>query len=327
VDKVECEKEVNILNIMEEDWDCIVILDACRYDYFYHVYKDYFVGNLEKRISLGSSTPEWREKSFPDYYSDVVYISGNPYINSRLAIEGFNAKDHFYRICDVWDFGWNAELSTVPPKEINKSALRHLKEFPRKRFIIHYMQPHEPYLSGRFTNKAISINHVYKNGLQWQQYYWEQTSKPIEKALRLIAARIKMKNIWRLREMLYLPPAQPMDAVRRKYGVKGLRQAYYENLRIVLDYVSRLCSYILDFGSNKKIIITSDHGELLGEEGYYCHKRKSKQPILREIPLLKVTEVKKRTQIKRAAQSTDKKLNEIKSEILIKKRLRKLGYL
>jgi len=31
-----------ILKIMEEEWDYLIILDACRYDYFLALWKNYF---------------------------------------------------------------------------------------------------------------------------------------------------------------------------------------------------------------------------------------------------------------------------------------------
>ena len=76
-----------------------------------------------------------------------------------------------------------------------------------------------------------------------------------------------MESSCALREKIGLPPISPMDAVRRKYGKNGLIEAYKENLKIVLSYVVKLCSRL----PHKKIAITSDHGELLGEEGIYEH--------------------------------------------------------
>ena len=63
-----------VLNVMEEKWDYLIILDACRYDYFESLYKEFFDGDLEKRISLGSNTIEWCLESFKGYYPDVIYI-------------------------------------------------------------------------------------------------------------------------------------------------------------------------------------------------------------------------------------------------------------
>ena len=79
-----------------------------------------------------------------------IYISGNPYINSKVETAGFDAKKHFYKVIDVWDFGWDWRIGTVPPREINRAALRCYLKYPGKRFIIHYMQPHAPYLSAKF---------------------------------------------------------------------------------------------------------------------------------------------------------------------------------
>ena len=62
-----------VLNVMEEKWDYLIILDACRYDYFESLHKDFFGGELEKRISLGSNTIEWCLESFKGYYLDVIY--------------------------------------------------------------------------------------------------------------------------------------------------------------------------------------------------------------------------------------------------------------
>jgi len=59
-----------------------------------------------------------------------------------------------------------------------------------------------------------------------------------------------------------------MDAIRRIYGVKGLRKAYLENLRLVLEHVAVLMDRALKINPSAKVIITTNHGELLGEEGF-----------------------------------------------------------
>ena len=113
--------------VMEEDWDTLIILDACRYDFFEKVYTDYLLsGKLEKRISQGSGTVEWLKNNFPAKYA-VTYISANPFVNSyglslgRLhehCKSSWKATEHFSKIIDVWDFGWDEKLCTVPPTEV-----------------------------------------------------------------------------------------------------------------------------------------------------------------------------------------------------------------
>ena len=286
--------EADIIKVMEEKWDYLIILDACRYDYFSKVYKDYFLGELKKGISTGSSTPEWFKNSFLDFYADVIYVSGNPYINSKQEIDECCAKKHFFKVIDVWDFGWSDKLGTVPPRKINEYLLNFRSFFPQKRFIIHYLQPHEPYLSRHFS---VELKHTYghRNGLEWAQGMRARQQTSLEKLLNLFFVNTKlMKNTWKIRRLLNLPPIQPMEAVRRIYGVDGLRKAYEINLKIVLEFVSQLCNKLLYYQPNKNIVITSDHGELLGENGDYCHKSESRDPILREIPFFRVKCVKAR---------------------------------
>jgi len=71
------------VSIMDEEWDYLIVLDACRYDYFSKLVGTYLQGKLEKVYSPASCTLEWCKKSFKEYYNDVVYVSANPYINSK----------------------------------------------------------------------------------------------------------------------------------------------------------------------------------------------------------------------------------------------------
>ena len=88
-----------VVNVIQEQWDYLIVLDACRYDYFKEFYQHYLPGVLSKRISVGSSTPEWRDKSFPGFYEGLSYVSTNPFINGITSIKNF---------CD----------SNMPPKVI-----------------------------------------------------------------------------------------------------------------------------------------------------------------------------------------------------------------
>ena len=284
---------VKPIRVMEEEWDYLIILDACRYDYFSGMWRNYFNGELEKVISLGSCTPEWCLRSFQSYYPDVIYVSGNPYINSKVEIEGFNARRHFYKVVDVWEFGWNEELGTVPPEKVNEVVLSLIRRFPGKRFIVHYLQPHAPYISTKFQiNGFPDPNPKYGRILSGVQGY--RVNRGVETLVNLLGTLLVktrlIKHVWELRELLNLPPASPMDAVRRKYGVDGLREAYRENLRIVLEHVAKLCGKLLRCKPSSVIIITSDHGELLGENGKYGHG--IRDPYVLEVPWLRVKDVK-----------------------------------
>ncbi len=281
---------VEKVSVMEEDWDYLIILDACRHDYFSKLYPHYLSGELKKVISPGSSTVEWCKKTFQKKYNDVVYISANPFVNSKVEVLNFNAKNHFLKVVDVWDWGWNEKLGTVHPKTVNEAVQSFKDDYPDKRFIIHYLQPHEPYLghtsgypkpkprSWAFVPvfRTIGMTDVTRiNALLLGVF--NAISKVLE-------PRVNGQNLlWKIGKLLKLPHANPIDAMRRKIGNKGLREAYAENLRFVLGYVAKLVKKI-----SGDVIVTSDHGERLGEGNNYSHYSGVYDPTLIEVPWFKV---------------------------------------
>lgn len=271
------------VNIMEKKWDYLIVLDACRYDYFSKLYVDYLQGKLEKVYSPGSFTPEWCRKSFTEYYDDVVYVSANPYINSKVEIKNFKARNHFFRVIDVWSWGWDDELGTVHPEKVNEAVKKFRDMYSDKRFIIHYLQPHEPYLN--YNLNAVFPKPQINRGSVLIGIRNNKINKIIETSVKILGFLAKQTGLfgvnpkWKIRELLNLPPETPMDAVRRKFGDRGLRQAYVENLKIVLAHVSELLKLL-----SGVIVVTSDHGELLGEDGCYAHQYGSNHPLLKEVP-------------------------------------------
>jgi hypothetical protein len=272
--------------VMQEAWDYLIVLDACRYDVMERVWDKYIKGHLTKRISLGSSTRQWRDSNFPDRYEDVVYVSANPFINSIREIRGFLGSEHFQEVYDVWRTDWDDKRGTVLPKAVSDRTIACMMMHDQARLIIHYLQPHAPYLgiasdslgfpvpdleAGRvLLGTSISEDPAIKifllNALAW---FFRKTN--------LLGGNVN----WKLREMLRMSPVSPMDAVRRVHGDAGLRAAYQTNLEIVLAAVADLIRFM-----SGRIIITSDHGELLGEGGRYSHFVGSERPELIEVPWL-----------------------------------------
>lgn len=268
--------------MMEEDWDNLIILDACRYDYFKKIYEDYLSGELKKVRSPAHHTEKWRKRVFPEKYEDTVYVSANPYLNSKAEIKGFSASEHFHKVIDVWAWGWDEELKTVHPREVNKAVKEARKDYPDKRLLIHYLQPHAPYLSlGSLPG-----------GSSFQEVQRELDSKGNLKAFlerirdelgKKIVKNISWELAWRFTDALNVPPSIPEEAAFRKVGTKGMREAYEENLKTVLKYTQEIIKEL-----NGKIVITADHGELLGEDGQFVHHDEN-NPILREVPWLETT--------------------------------------
>jgi len=284
------------VNFIDEKWDLLIVLDACRYDYFHSLCNRFFTGSLRKYISPGSCTIDWCMKFFLNYYSDIIYISGNPFINSKISIKGFNAKKCFFKIVDVWNSGWDYNLGTVPPSEINKHFFDMFRKFPDKRYILHYLQPHAPYLSKKYRSKGYPVPDLNTQRLL-RGVQEDQRNKILESLIgkllkRDLRAKL-MKKYLKFREVLNLSPFSPMDDVRRHHGVNGLKEAYKENLIIVLHYIASLSNILLTNNFLQKIVITSDHGELLGEKNEFGHICGRKNPLLLEVPWFKVESVVK----------------------------------
>lgn len=124
--------------IFKKDWDMLIILDGCRYDLFDK--ETELEGKTSAVTSRGSESEEFMNQNFTgNQHFDTVYISANPY--TYKVRQGV-----FYNVYDVSQTHWDASLSTVPPESVTNLTLEVADEFPNKRIIAHYMQPHYPFI-------------------------------------------------------------------------------------------------------------------------------------------------------------------------------------
>ncbi len=322
------------VRVMEQKWDYLIILDACRYDYFEQLRQQYLPGTLQKKTSVGSSTPEWTKKSFTDYYDDVVYISANPYINSFCPVRDFSANKHFHKIYDLWRDSWDSEKDTVLPGTVTARAIEIINANSSKRAIIHYLQPHEPYLGDDFADLTWHRPEPVGQRVLKKTDRNKRKIKLLDKTQRIVAQilyrmgfRGKL-SLWRIRKLLKMPPMSHMDAVRRAYGPQGLKKAYKQNLQIVLKHVAELIESL-----SGTVIVTADHGEMLGEGGACSHWDGSDNKLLTEVPWLVIDRGPKPVEHPEPAEKPEKQppksLDEKpdkEAEEEIRKKLRALGY-
>jgi hypothetical protein len=124
--------------VMDEDWDNLIILDACRYDTFVTV--NDLDGHLERWRSAGSATMEFLENNFWNGpYHDTVYVSANPHVTSL-------DREKFHNMIDVWYNDWNDNQGTVLPETMTERCVEYATRYPNKKLICHYIQPHHPFL-------------------------------------------------------------------------------------------------------------------------------------------------------------------------------------
>lgn len=131
----------------EEDWDTLVLLDACRYDVFER--RSELPGSLERRRSVASTTVEFLRATVDGRdLRDTVYVTANP----QLYQHRDSIVAQFAAVIDVWrDEGWDEDARTVLPETMTERALEAAAAHPRKRLVVHYMQPHYPFVGADTT--------------------------------------------------------------------------------------------------------------------------------------------------------------------------------
>jgi hypothetical protein len=202
------------IKIMDENWDNLIILDGCRLD----VFKEYadLPGETDSKISRGSSTVEFlRGNLSGESFSDTVYITANP----QYYKHDFNSSFHYVE--NVWkEDGWDEEFGTVLPEAMKKYTLGANKEYPNKRIIAHFMQPHYPFVNSGFDDDKGHLTGDKKSNI------WLKLAKG--------ESSLSRSEVW---------------------------AAYISNLELVLPTVEELIEIF-----DGKTIVTSDHGNLVGEE-------------------------------------------------------------
>jgi len=243
--------------IFDEYWDNLIILDACRYDYFEELFKKREMkGDLREKKSRGAHTISFLRENFrKDKYYDIIYITGNPYVDKFL-------KNNLFKIISPWKDQWDETYHTVLPQTIYKIVIDVIQKYTGKRLIIHFMQPHYPYIdyNANQTNRRVLSNS-------------NQETDSIVK--------IKKKS-----SFLSMYSGQIYTTMDKDTQI----QAYKKNLELVLNFVEKLINILPG-----TTIVTSDHGEAFGEKifpllpfRYYGHHKRFKIPILLKIPWLKI---------------------------------------
>lgn len=194
VEKIDEEPEP----IHEKEWDNLLILDACRYDTYQKI-----AGDSDYRITVGSMSKEFIEKTFGNHdFSDTVLITANPYYHEThfRNATGKKAEDVFHEVFHTYQTDWDDEENTVMPEDVVKNVKTAEKLFPEKRKLVHFMQPHLPFIGSELSDfsfrKAITAE--------------EERDKVWDKAMK--------------------------GVITREEAVKG----YEENLEYVLPHVEEL---------------------------------------------------------------------------------------
>ncbi|MCQ6254055.1 hypothetical protein [Methanocaldococcus sp.] len=250
--------------IFNEQWDNLIILDACRYDIFKEEFKNRKTkGKLEYRISRGTDTPSFLMENFnsKEKYNDIIYLSTNPYVEKLL-------KGKFYKIVSVWKECLDKRYTGVPPKILYEYAVYYMKKYSNKKLIIHFTQPHSPYPNGT-----------------GETYAKEFTSAFLKE--KIFKLRYKLDNNYYVETWPYIG--------LKTLKVDKLKEGYRENLKLDIPYIKKLINILPG-----RTIVTADHGEAFGERLHpllpikvYGHPPNVRIPALVKVPWLIVEEDEK----------------------------------
>lgn len=126
------------IDIFAEDWDNLIILDACRPDaYEEHALPQLPSGEFETRESRGAATPEFIRGNFSNRtLHDTVYVTGSSWIfkiGDEIGAEPFAVVDA------------KNDLDETQEYQLEK-ALTANETYPNKRLLIHFIPPHHPFI-------------------------------------------------------------------------------------------------------------------------------------------------------------------------------------
>lgn len=265
------------MNVFEQNWDILVLLDTCRTDALKEVEGEYeFLNDIKEIWSVGSTSKEWVEQTFTEKYADEIantaYVTGNPFSNTLL---NERERSEYGSTHDTWldnskfanrfikdtavdgsSLGhleplWGTTGPDAPfeesqhPKQLTDYTIKAFRTGDYERVISHYMQPHSPYFASSNRYSKLMQHEkapfrVLKNG-----------------------GKEEKEKVW---------------------------EAYLDNLRYALDYIQVLIENV-----DGKVVISADHGELLGDHRMYYHMPGNPHPKLKKVPWVEVEAENKQT--------------------------------
>jgi len=224
------------IELLEADWDVLIDLDACRYDVFKEVYKEVYryKGELKRAKTYCSGSEEWRHKNlYGKDLSDVIFLT------PRICPFRHVTEADFFMVVRAWKTKWDYRYGTVLPQDMTELTLEQMKQHPKKRFIIHYHQPHAPFVLPEY----LDIGELYRPEELLAIFNGEKKSKK-KSTLSFVQGGMKRflgyEFTWKLLIGLGIEPHDYCGKVYKKLGKEGLLQGYVENLKLVLKYANVL---------------------------------------------------------------------------------------
>jgi hypothetical protein len=277
-------------NIFSEEWDLAIVLDACRVDAMKQVEDEYdFIGHVDGIWSVGSASHEWTTQTFHRKYIDefrrTAFLSSNPF-SHRTLIDGKTPP--YDSVFPFGSFAWQ------PIRREDLAYYEHVSSDGTK-----FDDTVPPW---KVTDRLIAVGREEKYSRVLAHYF--QPHRPF-----LTRTEEPMVE----NDLRYDYPYDMYERGELTYD--ELWDAYLDNLRAVLDCVGVL----LENFDAERVIMTADHGQLIGELGITGHPGGVPLPQVKRVPWVELSASDEGTYTPRAEYSEDTDG--------IEDRLRNLGYI
>ena len=264
-------------NVFEHDWDVLVLLDTCRVDALREVASEYdFLENIEETWSVGSTSKEWVEQTFTQQYAgeiaNTAYITGNPFSNTLL---NERERTEYGSTHSTWLDRSDWANKFIKDDVVDGESLGHLEPLwgttgPDAPF----EESQHPKALTDYTIKAAragEYDRVISHYMQPHSPYFASSTNYDELAEHEKAPFRVLKNGGKKESQI-------------------VWDAYLDNLRYALDHVEVLVENV-----DGTVVISADHGELLGDQRMYYHMPANLHPKLKKVPWVEIEAVDNRT--------------------------------
>jgi len=255
----------------------------------YDMFKEIYpdTDGLCYRFSPGASTSDFLTANF---VGDNLHDT--VYVTANPMYKTLDLDSVFFDIVDVWESDWDHELHTVRPRPMAEATIRANNRFPNKRIISHFLQPHYPFIGELGSQLPDHAGTEYT----YRKVKGENADR-------------ENPTVWNLLNQEEISEGAAWDA-------------YVENLEIAIPHIMSVIEE-----SYGKTIVTSDHGNMVGEKPFgvmkpvYGHPDGVYTEELCKVPWLELPfEHRKETF------AEDPKINKAQRSGKVESRLADLGY-
>lgn len=247
------------------DWDVLVVMDAARVDMTRHLaesgHYDHIPRSVESVWSNASCSIDWIDRTFNDHPEQARrtgYVTANPFADhdepdTRSADLSAAQLGHLRPLYKTHWQELAGGIETVPPHAVTRHAIdawRRRDELGIDRLVVHYMQPHEPFIERPEWGSGDSklLKNLVEDGAE---------------AGSSVYPRVRAGDV----------------------PLQEFKHVYQQNHAWILGHLDGT----LLANADGDVVLTADHGNGLGEWGAWHHPPGRLAPPIRKVPWIELS--------------------------------------